>query len=881
MLRRFLSVSLVSLLFSGLAATLAAPIAPAAAADAKALAPAQIKGVAVYVPFNVNIKVDGKLSDWAGVPSQMVDYGSSVSPDPANDGSFTFQVAADQANFYINMVAVDKTIVAGTHGDAFWNEDSMEFYFNTSGDLNANSYGLKEWQINVNAADIGNKDPNKLTLTGVNSDRIHVKGFVFKTVSPAGWGFEAAVPMSDLGITPTAGLNIGFNAQLNGATTKDRDVQLVWSKADTSNMSYQTPSVFGTAIFVKAGQTAAPTPNRVMPTPTPVVTPPPVKQVVSVNQVGYYSSDLKIASYASDATSPLTWKLLDATGQEVSSGQTTVFGADASSGDNVHLIDFSSYTKAGIGYVLSVGNISSDPFAISTGVYTGLAKDALAYYYRDRSGIAITAQYAGAEWARDAGHLSDNHVTCYKGTDSTGKVWPGCDYYLDVSGGWYDAGDYGKYVVNGGIAVWTLMDEYERNPKSFGDGTLNIPENANGVPDILDEARWELKFMLGMQVPAGQTLAGMVHHKMHDGTWSNVPSMPATLATNRYLFPPSTAATLNLAAVGAQCARIWKTIDPAFSAQCLAASETAWTAAQANPAMYAVAFPNVGGGEYSDTSVTDEFYWAASELYVTTGKDTYQTFLLASPDWAKGEVPDWGNTATLGTTTLALVSNQLPADKVSACRKAIRDAADTRLRFIAQQGYRMPLVSFAWGSNSEVLNSAMIMGLAYQFTGERKYLDGVVQSMDYILGRNAMNKSYVTGYGTDPVAHPHHRFWANQPTLNYPAPPPGVLSGGPNGSPSDPAADAAGLAIKPDEKSYLDDIGSFSTNEVAINWNAPLAWVSAFVDKEQAPVAAQVTAHVDEGAPAWLLAVVPAILIVIVGAGLWFRRKSRRLGVRK
>ncbi len=874
--RRFSAISLVALLLSGVAFALTGPTGLAAAKDVKPLAPPQIDGMAVYIPYNVAIKIDGKLNDWAGVPVQVVDYGPKTSSNFLEDGQFSFSVAADQANFYITMSAVDKTIIAGKHAGAFWNEDSMEFFLNTTGNLNTKSYkGV--YQININAADIGKKDPNGLILTGVNSEKIHVRGLVFKTQGdPKGWGFEAAVPLADLGVVPAPGLEIGFQAQLNGASVLDRDVQLAWSKADVTNISYQDPSVFGTAIFFKVGASAVPTPGRLAPTPTPP--PPPAPPQVSVNQVGYYPSGPKIASYALADTSPQTWKLLNGAGQQVATGQTTIFGVDPASGSRVHLIDFSAYTTPGTGYTLHVGAVASDPFKISADLYSSLEKDALAYYYRSRSGIDLTAQYAGAQWARVAGHLSDSSVTCYKGVDTNGKVWPGCDYSLNVSGGWYDAGDYGKYVVNGGISVWTLMNEYERNPKAFADGTLNIPENKNGVSDILDEARWELTFMLGMQVPAGKPQAGMVHHKVHDDVWSSLPSMPPTQATNRYLFPPSTAATLNLAAVGAQCARIWKTIDPAFSAKCLTAAETAWAAAKANPSVYAVPFA-AGGGDYSDTKVDDEFYWAASELFVTTGNDTYKDYLLASPDWASGMVPSWGSTAGLGTISLAVIPNKLPADKVQAARQAILDMADRRLGFAGRQGYGVPVANFVWGSNSEVLNSAMLMGLSYQFSGDRKYLDGAAQALDYVLGRNPLNKSYITGYGTNPVQHPHHRFWAGRVDEGYPTPPPGVVAGGPNDMPSDPATLAAGLTGNPEGKSYVDDIASFSTNEVAINWNAPLAWVTAFVDQEQhkssvAPPAAP--APKDDGSPDQRALILVPVLLVVGVMVFWVWRRGRR-----
>jgi endoglucanase len=188
-----------------------------------------------------------------------------------------------------------------------------------------------------------------------------------------------------------------------------------------------------------------------------------------------------------------------------------------------------------------------------------------------------------------------------------------------------------------------------------------------------------------------------------------------------------------------------------------------------------------------------------------------------------------------------------------------------------------------WGSNAEALNSAMIMGLAYQYSGRQAYLNGAIETMNYIMGRNSLNSSYVTGYGTLSPLHPHHRFWANQPKNGYPAPPPGVVVGGPNGSPSDPVTQALGLTGNPPAKSYVDNIGSFSTNEVAINWNAPLAWVSQFVDEARngglvAPPDVKGKDQGGEGLPVWLLVGLPVVLIAAAGGVFWFWRKNRRIG---
>lgn len=566
---------------------------------------------------------------------------------------------------------------------------------------------------------------------------------------------------------------------------------------------------------------------------------------VSVNQVGYFPTGVKYAVFSGSGESPSGWSLTDAaSGMQVAHGLTETGRFDPASGDVVKLVDFSAITTPG-NYILTIDNVQSVPFQIGTTLYHDLSRDALRYFYLNRCGTALDPQYAG-EWARAAGHLTDSNVTCYRGTDADGKTWDGCDYRLDAGKGWYDAGDYGKYVVNAGITVWTLLNAYERQPDYFAALNLNIPESGNGEPDILSEVRWEMAFLLGMQVSEGQPLAGMVHHKLHDIAWSGVPSMPLTEVENddpakgRFVYPPSTAATLNLAAVAAQCARVWRELDADFAQRCLTAAETAWQAAQAHPVMLAGNTPGTGGGNYDDTNITDEQYWAAAELFVTTGKAEYCDFIVNSPyfthlkarNGTSFSAMNWGNTAALGTISLTTIPNPLDETQIKALRQQIAQIADVYLATMASEGYRVPLEydQYVWGSNSDVLNSALLLALAHDFTQDERYLNGMIECMDYLLGRNTHALSFVAGYGERAFQHPHHRFWGNQPQDGYPAPPPGAISGGPNGHPSDPPAATASLMDLPPARRYLDDIGSYSTNEVAINWNAPLVWVAAYLD---------------------------------------------------
>jgi endoglucanase len=605
----------------------------------------------------------------------------------------------------------------------------------------------------------------------------------------------------------------------------------------------------------------------------------PTKKV-QVDQVAYVPGLPKHATLVSDATTAQTWALKNSAGTTVATGQTTPKGVDTLSGDPVHLIDFSSYDTAGTGYTLTVGAESSFPFAISADPIRKLRYDSLAFFYHQRSGVAIDAQYVGATYARPAGHLNvapnqgDNNVPCRSDLN--------CGYTLDVRGGWYDAGDHGKYVVNGGISAWQVLNTYERaklvgDAAALGDGKLAIPEKANGVPDILDEARWEVDFLLRMQAPDG-----MVHHKIHDAAWTALPTLPHQDSQPRRLSATSTAATLNMAAVAAQAARIWTTIDPAFSAKALAAAKKAYAAAKANPNKIADPNDGTGGGAYSDTVFTDEFYWAAAELYATTSEAGYRADVTGSSLYKGRSINDrgydWGYTGPLGDITLALVPTGLPAADVAAIKTAFVANADKFLNQMASQGYpapyREPDGTYVWGSNGLVANNASVLALAHDFTGAAKYREGVFEALHYLFGRNPVSYSYVSGYGGQPVRNVHHRHWANQLDPSTPIAPPGALSGGPNSGLQDPIAERMLQGCKP-QKCFVDHIEAYSLNEVTVNWNSALAWIANWAaEKSGTPIPPDSTPPTTPGTPV-------AANITATGATLtWTAASDPESGVR-
>ncbi|NYH52991.1 endoglucanase [Nocardiopsis arvandica] len=577
---------------------------------------------------------------------------------------------------------------------------------------------------------------------------------------------------------------------------------------------------------------------------------------VRVNQVGYLPQGPKNATVVTEAEEALPWTLADAGGAVVAEGSTVPHGLDESSGQNVHTVDFSDFTRTGEGYTLTADGETSHPFGITADPYATLATDALDFYYTQRSGIEILDELAPG-YGREAGHVGvepnqgDTGVTCHPSSP--------CDYTLDVSGGWYDAGDHGKYVVNGGISVHQLMSVYERthtaptgSPDRVADSTLAVPERDNGVPDVLDEARWEMEFLLSMQVPEGEELAGMAHHKVHDEAWTGLPLLPSEDPQPRYLHPPSTAATLNLAAAAAQCSRVFAPYDAGFAAECLEAAETAWDAAGAHPERYA-AEGGQGGGPYGDGNVADEFYWAAAELYLATGDDAYEEAVTSSgshtADVFSGHGFSWQNTAALGRLQLATVPSSL--DGRDEVRASVVEGAEQYVSALEASPYGIAYApedgAFVWGSNSQILNNLVVVASAYDISGDTRFRDTVLEGMDYVLGRNALNQSYVTGYGENAAMNQHSRWYAHQLDPDLPNPPEGTLSGGPNSQPStwDPVAQANLDGCAP-QFCYIDDIESWATNELTINWNAPLAWVAGFVaDQGDASVAAGASCEVD------------------------------------
>ena len=648
---------------------------------------------------------------------------------------------------------------------------------------------------------------------------------------------------------------------------------------------------------------------------------PQVFNNISLNQVGYYVNRSKEATIVADSGN-LPFEVKDASGNVVYSGTTGSLIDDVDSGNKVTLADFSEVRTAGKYTIECNGNTSYEfeIFDSQGGTYKEMAKDALNYFFLNRGNQDTTTEYISGGYA-DSTVLDKNNRVIYNSPEEhtqaltiSGDKWRKtdtafitnewrCDYLfdgsdvpqskgsIDVTGGWYDAGDYGKYVVNGGISVWTLQNIYER---AIANGAadawsesgkyadyMHIPETGNTFPDILDEAAVELDWFIDCM----QRDDGMVYHKTHDYKWTALATTPSQdvgpdgkTKLMRIVKPATYAATLNLAATGAQGYRVWKDVDSSRAQKYLDAAEKAYKAAKSlydsgateldGASLYAPMDQSVGGGPYGDTEVSDDFYWAACELFAATGNASYETdlksykeALTVTTNLSGGENNgsfssfNWGCTASLGTLSLALNTQGTVSDAdVQTCKDSLVKAADTYMAKEDEQGYGLPyqqatytdkgdtITGYEWGSNSFVINNAIVMGYAYDITKDGKYVDGVTEAVDYILGRNPLENSYVTGYGTHYTKYVHHRYWSYLLDPEFPLAPAGVLAGGPNSAMQDPYIKGAGYkvgTIAP-QLCYLDHIEAWSANECTINWNSPLSWVISFMeDTYDAPAAGE------------------------------------------
>ncbi len=522
---------------------------------------------------------------------------------------------------------------------------------------------------------------------------------------------------------------------------------------------------------------------------------------INVNQIGYKVNDKKIAVFR-DSSLDTNFDVINvSTGDIVFSGNLSGSVQTPSAGETVAYADFSSVNKPGTYKVIAKNSGESYEFVIADDVYSDIFASSIKMLYLQRCGSELTKEYAD-NFAHEDCHTQT--ATIY-GTNKT----------IDVSGGWHDAGDYGRYVVAGAKAIADLLLAYEDYGTQFTD-SVGIPESGNGIPDVLDEARYELEWMLKMQ----DKNSGGVYHKVTGLNFEGT-VMPDTITDELYVMPISNCATSDFAAVMAMAARIYEKQDAAFAKTCLNAAKNALAYVENNK-------DNSGGfknpsdvltGEYPDTNDSDEYFWALCELYKTTGDVSYNNKLSSLDINSLESGLGWQAVDIYGCYAY-LTSEKQDSNLTSK----VSDKFNAYLSLIEQNikndGYFSSIgETYPWGSNMSLANNGMAILMANKVFG--KDTNYAKKQLDYLLGANSTSYCFVTGYGTLSPEHTHHRpSQALEQTMK------GMLVGGANSNLEDPYAKNV-LADKPAAKCYADNSQSYSCNEITIYWNSPFIYLLA------------------------------------------------------
>ncbi|MGQ4647119.1 glycoside hydrolase family 9 protein [Lyngbya aestuarii] len=536
----------------------------------------------------------------------------------------------------------------------------------------------------------------------------------------------------------------------------------------------------------------------------------PSSSKIVINQVGYCPGRTK-AAFLINLDNPTSnqVKILDAkTRKTVFVTQLGQPLKDSASQDLIQTVDFTDFNQEG-SYYLKLGNLESSVFPIGRKIYQDAFTKLLRSYYLQRCGVAINDPVTGIN--HPPCHLSDGIIAHQDNFHQAGES-------LSATGGWHDAGDFGKYVGPTAVTVGRLLSLYEQYPSLFSDRQLTIPESGNGRPDLLDEVKVGLDWMLKMQ-----RRDGAVYRKLSGKNWPGE-IMPNEDTQPRLVYGISTPETGKFAGAMAMAARVYAPIDSGLAQNYLQAARKAWDFLQRQPSMKVDWFEgdDSGSGKYlasewdpeeSLKTDQDDRLWAAAELLITTGEDTFEQYLSENLPTFDYTLFEWKDPSPLAMSNyLMRTGGKGSEDLKQQIKQKLIGRADALLQKVNRSGYRLAIDKFVWASNKMVAEEGITLFYAYQLTGNKDYLRAASDQVDYLLGRNHFNLSFVSSVGTNAVQHVHHRIARAKRVVI-----PGLLVGGPN---TDAQDDIAPKSLGP--LSYVDDERSYATNEYAIDYNASL-----------------------------------------------------------
>ena len=533
---------------------------------------------------------------------------------------------------------------------------------------------------------------------------------------------------------------------------------------------------------------------------------------ICADQAGYLPKSRKTAVLTFPAD---LFSIIDENGEKHFEGAVTRFGHDECSGDDVYIADFTSFERSG-SYRITAGGVTSPLFRVGNGVYGKLFRDTAKAYYYFRCGCELEEKYAGVY----------THAQCHR---EKAEIF-GEGGKTEVSGGWHDAGDYGRYVTAGACACAQLLYSYKLFPEVFEKLDLNIPESGSGVPDILSECRYELEWMLKMQRQDGS-----VYHKVT--TMRHAPFiMPEDDREQLYVFPISSMAAADFCALCALASGIYHKYDKVFSDKLKKAAELSYQWLEKHHEF--IDFHNPEGcdtGVYNESSDVDNRYWAAAEMFALTGEKRYAAEFVRlyhegfdRDDYVRIAL-GYSIIGGLGSLAYILCDRE---GRENAIANALKEQFIGEAYWLKEKalksgyGAAMEDWDYYWGSNMVLMQHAMKFILAGMFSGNKEFYELAEDQLHVLLGRNALGISYVTGIGENRCRFPHYR---PSEADGIEESIPGLVIGGPNRNLNDPHASQLIPEGTPPMKCFADNKDCYSLNEVTIYWNSPVVFVLAFL----------------------------------------------------
>lgn len=529
---------------------------------------------------------------------------------------------------------------------------------------------------------------------------------------------------------------------------------------------------------------------------------------IFTDQAGYLKDAPKIAVIPFECSE---FTVTDTNDNVRYSGKTAFIGYDENSGDTVYTADLTDLREEG-SYRIKAGGKCSALFRIGNDVYDKVLYDTAKAFYFLRCGCGLESCYAG-EYVHAPCHCSD------------AILWEDSSIRLDVKGGWHDAGDYGRYVTAGACAAAHLLYAYKLFPQVFGRLALGIPQE--NMPDMLSEIKYELEWLLKMQREDGA-----VYHKVT--TMLHAPFvMPEDDREQLIVFPVSSMATADLAAVTALAAQIYEPFDADFVQRLRKAALLSGEWLDSHQEF--IGFKNPDGcntGGYYEWNDYSNRYWAYSELYSLTGDKKYSEKMkeIAENSFPLTEF-GYGEIGGLGSLAYLLTKQAKDTAFEERLKKAFSDRAEGLKELSRKCGYGVAMApdDFHWGSNMTVMKNGMIFAVNDIINGDCGSRAFAAKQLDYLLGTDPLGISYITGTGEFRANYPHLRpAFADGIEECIP----GMVVGGPSGRPADPYAEEAIKKGTPPMKCYADDAASYSLNEITIYWNSPTVFVLAYLTDE-------------------------------------------------